>query len=202
MPRTSGAARPYFPGAMDAPTARTLPVSSARFLALGAAAAALYVGAQLFQAWAFRFGLPQGSGIEHEVATRLLPLDRAPKARSGARRPALRHRLRDARDRLPLDRPLRRRRLGPRFRCDERSRDPRRPRRTFRALRRGRRGPLPPTPRRPRRRVLRLRGRGLEPRGLAPRSGSLEKRSGRPPAEPGSRSAKPPAPRLSETWKS
>jgi hypothetical protein len=62
---------------MDAQAARAVPRPSARFLALGAAAAALYVGAQLFQAWAFRFGLPRGSGIEHEVATRLLPLDHA-----------------------------------------------------------------------------------------------------------------------------
>ena len=62
---------------MDAPAARALPRPSAGFLRLGAAASALYVGAQLFQAWAFRWGLPQGSGISAEVATRLLPLDRA-----------------------------------------------------------------------------------------------------------------------------
>jgi hypothetical protein len=62
---------------MDAPAERASPAPSARFLALGAAAAALYVAAQVFQAWAFRYGLPAGSGIEAEVATRLLPLDRA-----------------------------------------------------------------------------------------------------------------------------
>ncbi len=76
-PRTSGAARPYLPGAMDAPPARAFPRPSAGFLRLGAAASALYVGAQLFQAWAFRWGLPEGPGIAAEVATRLLPLDRA-----------------------------------------------------------------------------------------------------------------------------